>query len=108
MPAKSKAQQRLMGIALGIKRGEVSPEYSPEAAGLARTMSEPDLKEFAATPAEKLPPKIKPVMMRRPKKTRPRRQGLAEIARKEQAKMKNPGQPPLAPRNRLAKVGVKK
>lgn len=107
MPAKSRAQQKLMGIALGIKRGETPAGYSPEAARLARTMSEPDLEDFASTPTEKLPPKVKEPQPPKPRKPKPRRMGLAEIARREQAKRKNPGQPVKAPRNRLSKLSAK-
>lgn len=108
MPAKSKAQQALMGIALGVKRGETPPGYSPEAARLARTMSEPELEEFASTPRQKLPPRIKEPKVPKPRKPRPRRVGLAELARRQQRRMKNPGQPPLAPRQRLEKLSVKR
>lgn len=108
MPARSKAQQKLMGIALGIKRGEVPPGYSPEAARLARTMSEPDLEDFAAAPRGKPPPRLKEPRAPKPRKARPRRLGLAELARKEQAKMKNAGQLPLASRNHLEKLSVKR
>ncbi|MDI6854406.1 MAG: DUF3008 family protein [Deltaproteobacteria bacterium] len=106
MPAKSRAQQKLMGIALGIKRGKTAPDYSPQAARLARTMSEPDLEEFAAAPRAKLPPRLKAPAAPKPRQKRPRRMGLAERARKEQARRKNPGQPVKAPRNRLEKLAA--
>lgn len=47
MPATSEEQQQLFGIALSIKRGKISPSYSPEAAKLAKSMSEEELEEMA-------------------------------------------------------------
>jgi len=49
MPAVSKSQQRLAGIALAIKRGEVPESYSPQAAKMARTMTVKELREFAGS-----------------------------------------------------------
>lgn len=53
MPAVSKEQRRLFGIALSIKRGETPKSYSKEAAKLARTMSEKKLEEYARKPVKK-------------------------------------------------------
>ncbi len=50
MPAKSEAQRKLAGIALSEKRGETSPSYSPEAAKMARSMSEQELEKMASKP----------------------------------------------------------
>lgn len=47
MPATSEAQQKLMAIALGIKRGEIPKSYSSEAAELADSMTEAQLRDFA-------------------------------------------------------------
>uniref|UniRef100_A0A7C3Z9S1 DUF3008 family protein n=1 Tax=Desulfobacca acetoxidans TaxID=60893 RepID=A0A7C3Z9S1_9BACT len=104
MPAKSKAQQKLMGIALGIKRGETPPSYSPEAARMAEEMSESDLEEFAGTKRSKLPPRVKPPKQPAPARTpKRRREGLAALARKAQARMKSPA-PVEEVRNRLARM----
>lgn len=46
-PATSDKQRRLFAIALGIKRGQIPKSYSPEAAQMAKRMSERKLKEFA-------------------------------------------------------------
>ena len=46
MPAESENQRKLMCIALSIKRGETPKTYSKEAARLAETMSEQQLKDF--------------------------------------------------------------
>jgi len=50
MPSKSEKQRRLFGTALAIKRGETPASYSPEAARIARTMSEKEIREFAKRP----------------------------------------------------------
>ena len=47
MPSVSKSQRKLMGIALAIKRGETPKSYSKEAAKLAGSMSEKQLKDYA-------------------------------------------------------------
>lgn len=46
MPAKSKKQQRLFGMALAYKRGELD-DASDEVKELANSMSEKQLKDFA-------------------------------------------------------------
>lgn len=45
-PAVSEKQSNLFGIALAIKRGNIKPSYSPEAAKIADSMSEQQIKEF--------------------------------------------------------------
>lgn len=60
MPATSKAQQRLMGIAYAVKTGSmsienVSPEYKEKVKDLVVGMSAKELKDFASTPHEGLP-----------------------------------------------------
>jgi len=52
MPAESEEQRRLMAIALQIKRGELPASYSPEAAKLARTMTERQLRDYAKKPVK--------------------------------------------------------
>jgi cytidylate kinase len=55
MPAKSEAQQRLMGMALASKRGEKG--YSGKVKETADSMSEKQLRDFAKTKHEGLPEK---------------------------------------------------
>jgi len=52
----SQQQQKLMGLALAYKRGEVSADkISPEAKAMADKMSEKDLEDFAKTKHKGLP-----------------------------------------------------
>jgi hypothetical protein len=60
MPATSKAQQRLMGIAYAVKMGymkltDVAPEYVDKVKELSNSMSKEQLKDFASTEHEGLP-----------------------------------------------------
>lgn len=55
MPAKSEAQQRLMGMALAAKRGE--KDYSGKVKEIADSMTEKQLKDFAKTKHDGLPEK---------------------------------------------------
>jgi hypothetical protein len=55
MPAKSEAQQRLMGMALAAKRGK--GHFSRKIHEIADSMSEKQLHDFAATKHKGLPPK---------------------------------------------------
>lgn len=59
MPAKSKAQQRLMGQAYAVKKGELDPkdidsEWRDEIVKLADSMTLKQLKDFAKTPHKDL------------------------------------------------------
>lgn len=53
MPAISEGQRRLAGIALAIKRGETPRSYSKEAAKMADTMTEKQLREYAGSVKKK-------------------------------------------------------
>jgi hypothetical protein len=60
MPATSKSQQRLMGIAYAVKTGSmsienVSSEYRDKVKDLVVGMTTKELKDFASTPHEGLP-----------------------------------------------------
>jgi hypothetical protein len=56
MPSKSKAQQRLMGMAYAVKSGEMDrSEASDEVLKLADTMTLKQLRDFASTKHESLP-----------------------------------------------------
>lgn len=60
MPAKSQQQQKIMGLALAYKRGEVpASKVSAKAKELAKSMSEKELEKFASTKHKGLPKKIK-------------------------------------------------
>jgi len=61
MPGKAKgtikgkrttaAQQRLMGLARGIQKGEVPKSYSPQGAKIAKSIEPADLHNIAKKPA---------------------------------------------------------
>lgn len=56
--AVSQAQQKLMGMALAYKRGEMD-DASDEVKNLAKSMSMKDLEDFAGTKHDDLPKKVK-------------------------------------------------
>jgi hypothetical protein len=59
MPALSQQQQKIMGLALAYKRGNVSPsEVSPTIKKIASGMSEKELEKFASTKHKGLPKKV--------------------------------------------------
>ena len=56
MPAQSQQQQKLFGLALAFKRGEVpASEVSDEIKDIADRMSEKEIEDFAATKHKGLP-----------------------------------------------------
>jgi hypothetical protein len=58
--AESKSQQRLMGLALSVKRGDTPmSSVTPQVVKMAREMKEKDLKDFAGTKHDGLPEKVK-------------------------------------------------
>lgn len=63
MPAKSKNQQQIMGMALAYKRGELSDEdVSTEVIDIANSMTEKQLRDFAKTKHEGLPDKVEEIV----------------------------------------------
>ena len=59
MPAQSQQQQKLFGLALAVKRGEVSAsEVSDEVNAIVDRMSEKDIEDFAGTSHKGLPKKV--------------------------------------------------
>lgn len=58
MPAKSKAQQKFMGMVLATKRGEMKGASSAVKSA-AKSMSESSAKKYAATKTKGLPTKVK-------------------------------------------------
>lgn len=60
MPAKSKSQQRLFGIALAVKRGEMKrSEVDKDVLDIVDNMSEKDIEDFAKTKHKTLKDHIK-------------------------------------------------
>jgi hypothetical protein len=58
MPAKSKQQQKFMGLVRAVQKGDVSPsETSPEVRRAARQMKPKDVIAFASTKHKGLPNK---------------------------------------------------
>ena len=56
MPAQSQQQQKLFGLALAFKRGDVpASEISDEVKAIADRMSEKEIEDFAATKHKNLP-----------------------------------------------------
>lgn len=59
MPATSQQQQKLFGLALSVQRGETPrSEASDEVLNIVDTMSEKDIRDFAATSHSGLPTKV--------------------------------------------------
>jgi hypothetical protein len=57
--AESKAQQRLFGLALSVKRGDTpESEVSQEVRDMAKNISTKDLEDFAKTKHKGLPEKV--------------------------------------------------
>lgn len=69
MPAKSKSQQRLMGLAYAYKSGEIkakdlNPKYADKVKELAKSMTQKQLKDFAKTKHKKLPEKVEETLLK--------------------------------------------
>jgi len=59
MPAKSKAQQKFMGLVYALKKGEVKPsDVSQSVRDAAKSMKSKDVKDFALTKQKGLPNKV--------------------------------------------------
>lgn len=57
--AKSKAQQRLFGMARAVQKGELSPsKVGGDVKKIAKTVSAKDVEDFASTKHKKLPEKV--------------------------------------------------
>jgi len=59
MPAKSKAQQKFMGLVRGIQKG-TAKKASPKARKAAKSMTPKQVKDYASTKTKGLPKKVKP------------------------------------------------
>jgi hypothetical protein len=60
MPSVSKKQRRIMGMAKAVQDGEMPATKSSAAAEIANTMKPGDLQDFASTPEQGFPQKVKP------------------------------------------------
>ena len=59
MPAKSKAQQKYMGLVYALKKGDVKPsDVSQDVIDAAKSMKTKDVKDFASTKHKGLPNKV--------------------------------------------------
>jgi len=60
MPAKSQKQQKLFGLALAVKRGEVpKSDVSSDVKAIADDMPEKKIRDFAKTKRRDLPVRVK-------------------------------------------------
>ena len=65
MPAQSKQQQKLFGLALAVKRGDVpKSDVSDEIKDIVKTMPEKDIEKFASTKHKGLPLKKENIIYR--------------------------------------------
>ncbi|SVE48247.1 uncharacterized protein METZ01_LOCUS501101, partial [marine metagenome] len=66
MPAKSKAQQRFMGMVHAVQKGELSPsEVSDKVKDVADDMSDSDAEDFASTKHGGKPEKVAKEVIRK-------------------------------------------
>jgi hypothetical protein len=75
MPAKSKAQHSIMGMALAYKRGDLKERDLParirnKVKQIAASMSDSQLSDYTSTKASKLPKRIGKAPQRHTRKTR--------------------------------------
>ncbi len=64
MPAKSKAQQRFMGMVHGLQKGTVKPsKVSDKVKKVAKDMEKKDAEDFASTKHKGLPKKVKEALL---------------------------------------------
>lgn len=59
MPARSKAQQKMMGAALAAKRAGTTAGLKGPAKQVVRSLTEKQLSDFAGTKTKKLPAHVK-------------------------------------------------
>ena len=69
MPAKSKAQQKFMGLVYALKKGKIDPsDVSQDVKDAADSMTTKQSKDFASTKHKELPNKLELAMERLIKK----------------------------------------
>ena len=60
MPAKSKQQQKFMGMVHALNKGDIKPsDVSKSVKDVAKTIKKSDAKDFASTKHSGLPKKVK-------------------------------------------------
>ena len=63
MPAKSKAQQKFMGIVHAVQKGDAkASDYSKEIGDAVKSMKKKDVKDFADTDRKGLPNKVENIL----------------------------------------------
>ena len=66
MPAKSKAQQRFMGMVHAVQKGELSPsKVSDKVKDVADSISDKDAEDFASTKHKGKPEKVAKEVIRK-------------------------------------------
>ena len=65
MPAKSKKQQKFMGMVHALQKGSIKPsDVSAKVKKTAKSMKKKDTEEFASTKHKGLPTKVKEEQLR--------------------------------------------
>jgi hypothetical protein len=65
MPAKSKQQQKFMGLVYALKKGDIKPsDVSQDVRDAAKSMTKKQTKDFAGTKHTNLPNKLEQAMER--------------------------------------------
>jgi len=104
----SKQQQKIMGLALSVKRGETpKSEVSKEVLDMVDSMTEKELEDFASTKHKGLPKKVS-----KEEKIRQIEESIVSLIMKSQGKMLTKKdilqeQPSIAPSKPTVKPGVK-
>lgn len=102
MPAVSQQQQKIMGLALAYKRGDVpASEVSAEVKKIAKSMSEKELEKYAGTKHKGLPKKVSEDTIKELKKMVAK--AVTEVL-KEGITEKEPKDPILTPEEKKAKL----
>ena len=60
MPSKSKAQQKAFGLARSVQKGQRGPSTVGKVIQHMSKLPVPTVKEFAETPGESLPSRVRP------------------------------------------------
>lgn len=100
MPAVSQQQQKIMGLALAYKRGEVpASKVSAEVKKIAKSMSEKELEKYAGTTHKGLPTRVSETSIKEIKKMVAK--AVSEVL-KEGITEKEPKDPILTPEQKKA------
>jgi len=102
MPATSQQQQKIMGLSLAYKRGDVpASEVSAEVKKIAKSMSEKELEKYAGTKHKGLPKKVSEDTIKELKKMVAK--AVTEVL-KEGITEKEPKDPILTPEEKKSKL----